>query len=1108
MRVPPRPLRPLVRLAVGMLLLACRPTYAASPPLTFESAAAYDPIGDRMIVTGGIVQGTSTALDEVWALATGPRAEWTFLGRLDSARSHHSLTYDPVRRRLLLFGGDDLRTTFGSVLAFDLVGGGGWTPLATTGGPVIPRSDHVAVYDPANDRLVVHGGQNRLARPFPEFSDTWCLWLGESPARWELLTTVGDTGPRRSHVGVYDSRRRRLIVHSGFNTDGTTWALPLDPTGVWTDITPPGTSADDLVSLHRFESAAQYDSLTDRLWMFGGNVFQSAADANDVWALGFTPGDGWTRFAPAGAPKPRREHALVLDPQRSRLFSIGSVAQGDQQLLALDLPAASEWSFQPPLARLETAQIVLPPVTVGDTLRTSVRISNFGIEPLEVQGAEGGTPEFQVVSRVPYVLDGWRASHVDIFEFVPVLPRQQVDSLFVLSNDAQEPRRALALLTTVLPITVQVGALGRPDTLPLGRAFVMVLRPAPSVHVRSAMLYHRAAGTSAPFDSLAFAALSADLVATVPAEAVTERGLEYFVVARNGAAAALQPAGAPLVTQFQAVRPASELTVVARPNSGADIVEGAPVRVQVSLPLGTIAQDGNLHYRVGGESAAVAVPLVPSIVGGWEAEIPGAAIGARGVEYRVVMRTLADSLREPSSGGFTALAVRVQGLLEPLVHAAGRYRLLSLPLTSLRPDVGLDDILSGALGTYDRKRWRAFALEPGTSPGYHELSRTGDAAFAPDSGRRAFWLITRDAHRLDTGPIPALSLDPSRPVSIPLVTGWNLIGDPFPFEVPWSQVQDEAGTVTDVRRFDPASGRAGGYAPGRPAALLPFDGCFVRASGPTVLHVDPRPAPLANTSPNAKTAEPGWDLRLALHGELADDTDNHCGEQRGAGFAARDRHEPPTAPGDWVRLAFVAPGNSQERLCADLREPSAEGQLWELELASSRAGEALRFEMTPGSTRHPAWALFDRERGVLLATSPAGLDTSAGGTPVSHGVVSRGTVPYRLALAVGSATFVSQAFTGGEPGLEPLALAAPSPNPARLATWLGFTLPAAGAVQLEVLDVSGRRIWSHASGPLPTGRHGVVWDARGPGGRAAPGIYLVRLVAGGRRFSRRLVLLP
>ena len=75
-----------------------------------------------------------------------------------------------------------------------------------------------------------------------------------------------------------------------------------------------------------------------------------------------------------------------------------------------------------------------------------------------------------------------------------------------------------------------------------------------------------------------------------------------------------------------------------------------------------------------------------------------------------------------------------------------------------------------------------------------------------------------------------------------------------------------------------------------------------------------------------------------------------------------------------------------------------------------------------------------------------------------------------------------------------LALARPMPNPARGRTTLHFSLPEAGSARIEILDVSGRRVWGH-SAMLPAGASAFTFDGHDDQGHTlGAGLYLVRLV--------------
>jgi parallel beta-helix repeat protein len=81
------------------------------------------------------------------------------------------------------------------------------------------------------------------------------------------------------------------------------------------------------------------------------------------------------------------------------------------------------------------------------------------------------------------------------------------------------------------------------------------------------------------------------------------------------------------------------------------------------------------------------------------------------------------------------------------------------------------------------------------------------------------------------------------------------------------------------------------------------------------------------------------------------------------------------------------------------------------------------------------------------------------------------------------------------------------PNPFRASTSVVLTLPSPTAVSAEVFDLAGRRVKTLASATL-SGAAEIRWDgSRDDGGPAHPGVYLVRVRAGGAQFTRRVVRL-
>jgi hypothetical protein len=87
------------------------------------------------------------------------------------------------------------------------------------------------------------------------------------------------------------------------------------------------------------------------------------------------------------------------------------------------------------------------------------------------------------------------------------------------------------------------------------------------------------------------------------------------------------------------------------------------------------------------------------------------------------------------------------------------------------------------------------------------------------------------------------------------------------------------------------------------------------------------------------------------------------------------------------------------------------------------------------------------------------------------------------------------------------ALAQSYPNPARTSTTIKFALPEATTAELEVYDLSGRRVATLYSGAADAGEREVVWNlAAADGSAVAPGVYIYRLRANNDVAARRLVV--
>ncbi len=87
-------------------------------------------------------------------------------------------------------------------------------------------------------------------------------------------------------------------------------------------------------------------------------------------------------------------------------------------------------------------------------------------------------------------------------------------------------------------------------------------------------------------------------------------------------------------------------------------------------------------------------------------------------------------------------------------------------------------------------------------------------------------------------------------------------------------------------------------------------------------------------------------------------------------------------------------------------------------------------------------------------------------------------------------------------------LAGAYPNPFNPSTKIRFNLAEAGKVELNIYDLSGRRVRTLLDGPMDVGTHELDWQGRDDAGHElASGVYFLRFSAGELRGSSKLTLL-
>lgn len=259
---------------------------------------ALDPDRGRVVLFG---DDRTDNRDPIWEW-DGTR--WSYVrprGPAPNRRYDQGMAFDPVSRRILMFGGyDGYFTLFDDTWAWD---GRAWTRLAPANHPPA-RWGHSMVTDEARGRIVLFGG-SPTAGWGGGTNDTW-EWDGHD---WRQVSTVQSPAPRTGQAMAYDRQARVVVMNGGWPgvvPFGDTWAYD----GVAWQLISPG----DPRLTPRVGHDMATEVLSGRPVLYGGHEGQGTF-LNDTWTW-----DGSVWQPRTSAPSLHGAGRMASDGRRVVLF--------------------------------------------------------------------------------------------------------------------------------------------------------------------------------------------------------------------------------------------------------------------------------------------------------------------------------------------------------------------------------------------------------------------------------------------------------------------------------------------------------------------------------------------------------------------------------------------------------------------------------------------------------------------------------------------------------------------------------------------------------------------------------------------------------------------
>jgi hypothetical protein len=774
-------------------------------------------------------------------------------------------------------------------------------------------------------------------------------------------------------------------------------------------------------------------------------------------------------------------------------------------------------------------------VTVGDTTSLDLVIANNGNIDLVINSVILPSVEMRVNELTPVVIAPSTNESIRVL----LEPLQEIDisgTIELFSNDPITPACSILVTTDIIALEATSRLLTSGTVLPLGDAATVIVEPLPDVHVEGGTLFHRPAG-SIDFSSIRLGPSGNDFVAVIPGSAVTEVGVEYYVEIENLPIRSTDPPNAPVdPPYFWPVEKPAYITSSPRPTLNEDFLEGRSIRVQVDLPQGAGFVSGILYYREGGKRAYEQTHLILEDSQIF-ALIPGSLVDSRGVDYWVQVETLTDTLTDPANNAAmypASIPVLVENLVEPEMHAGAgvegstmKYRIFSIPLKMRGSILGS---IADELGGRDNTAWRLFAHDAGSSS-YAEIPNDSLNSF--EQGR-AYWLITRERHKIGTGSDRGETALTDQAFEIVLQPGYNLISNPYTFAVDWDSL------LVDTLSMDEAVGvlvePPYGWVQDRGLVdevdvLHPFDGYWVKnlSSSSVVLKIPaiesvPAPTEDLQSRQTLVAALDHWSIRIVASSGGAYDAACVAGVNplASTGWDKMDRSKPPMVPGEMVSLYFPHAAWTEHPGCYghDIRgkyETFDSGTLQQ-----DAWGHVWRFDVRKNFTRETAGdevmvtfegiADVPQEASMYLVDNKVGSVTDLRVTDTYRfyqGKKDRAIIEddARFSLIVGNEPFV---VNGGRLPAVPSRthLHQNYPNPFNPVTIIRYELAEASHVSIRIFDASGARVRDLFHGFRLPGVYEIGWDAKNESGHSvATGIYFCRFEAGQTIETRKMLLI-
>jgi len=281
---------------------------------------------------------------------------------------------------------------------------------------------------------------------------------------------------------------------------------------------------------------------------------------------------------------------------------------------------------------------------------------------------------------------------------------------------------------------------------------------------------------------------------------------------------------------------------------------------------------------------------------------------------------------------------------------AGKWKMISIPFTL--DDPSPNAILVDDLGSQNDAVWKLYRWNTANGS-YDKYPYVGDFAAA-----KAFWIVSKDAKEVDTGPGMDVSRETNFVINLP--SGWSQIGNPFPFSVDWGEIMvrkdGEEVSISEAQGKEWVrdtiwywDGQSYLFDQAPSGVLNPYEGYWVRALLDCELLVPPSGAQEARAWEQIVKPKEEFLQVKARVGEI-EDSYNFLGFYQTAkdGYDRLDVEEaPPISP--YVSLFFPHPewGKNKGDYTQDIRTQISRAglkRIWDFQVKTDQINQEIVLE--------------------------------------------------------------------------------------------------------------------------------------------------------------------